>query len=396
MLEQWAFELLKGIGKIFLHPLLYWTFFLLCIIGYKRIKKERYNFGTKIYHYFTEIKYTFPLTVIASIVLSAATILFGIVLSYEVMIVLAIVTIVFSLFGSLQFLSASYTIGMTFILLLVLPFLQRYTDVPYVDFTTISMVHFVGLTLLLALLLLFEAIFMTRTKSKPAFPSLDLSERGVWVGKFEAKRMMMVPFFILIPSDSVTAITPFFPYFSFGDQTFSLILLPFILGYQYHMQSGLPDELLGKITKRTYVLVVIVIAGAITSIFYPFVSFITILVALVGKEWMTYRHKVRDRESSPMFHPLDKGIKVFAMMPNSPVERLGIKVGEIILKVNNVNVTNSSEFYEALQTSKTNFKIDVLDENGEIRFVHGTFFAEDHYELGLLFIEQPHKYKENE
>src|SRR5699024_9930716 len=138
MLEQWAFELLKGTGKLFLHPLLYWTFFLLCMIGYRRIKKERYNFGMKIYHYFTEIKYTFPLTVIASIVLSALAVSVGIVLSYEVILVLALVTIILSLFGSLQFLSASYTIGITFIVLLIVPFIPSNFTIPFIDFTSIS------------------------------------------------------------------------------------------------------------------------------------------------------------------------------------------------------------------------------------------------------------------
>jgi len=79
------------------------------------------------------------------------------------------------------------------------------------------------------------------------------------------------------------------------------------------------------------------------------------------------------------------------MIPDSPADRLGILVGETILKVNGVVVTNSTEFYGALQASGAYFKLDVIDENGEVRFINSAFFEEDHYELGIIFAEKPHQ-----
>src|SRR5699024_3890866 len=150
----------------------------------------------------------------------------GIVLSYEVILVLALVTIILSLFGSLQFLSASYTIGITFIVLLIVPFIPSNFTIPFIDFTSISLVHFVSLTILVAILLFIEAVLLRTMKSKQTYPSLHLSERGVWIGQFEAKRMMLIPFFVLIPTNKITVIAPLFPYFTFGEQSFTLLLLP--------------------------------------------------------------------------------------------------------------------------------------------------------------------------
>src|SRR5699024_4814766 len=101
---------------------------------------------------------------------------------------------------------------------------------------------------------------------------------------------------------------------------------------------------------NTYLLSILILIGAGVSLFYPFVSFLTIIIALIGKEWMMYRHKTKDRQASAIFRPLDRGIKVFAMIPNSPAERIGIEIGETILKVNNMVITDSFQFYEALQT----------------------------------------------
>src|SRR5690625_6374894 len=130
---------------------------------------------------------------------------------------------------------------------------------------------------------------------------------------------------------------------------------------------------------------------ALASLYYPVLSFIAILIAILGKEYVTYRHKLKDRQKSPFFTPLNRGVKVLAIKPNGPAERLGIAVGETILKVNGQSIENTNEFYEALQNSGAFFKLDVLDVYGEIRFVTSVFFEQDYYDLGITFTEKSYR-----
>src|SRR5690625_5739232 len=82
----------------------------------------RRYFGSKIFRFVSEIIETWVVSVIFSIIISSISIVFGFVFTVEMIILLAVISIVLSITGSLSMLSASYTIGLTYILLLVLPF----------------------------------------------------------------------------------------------------------------------------------------------------------------------------------------------------------------------------------------------------------------------------------
>ena len=43
-------------------------------------------------------------------------------------------------------------------------------------------------------------------------------------------------------------------------------------------------------------------------------------------------------------------------------------------------------FYEALQQNRAHCKLEVLDVNGQIRFVQRALYEGDHHELGILFV----------
>ncbi len=391
MLETWLLEAAKGIGRFFANPLLYWTILLFILTGYRRIRRERYQFGAKLYGLFAEGRHTFTIAFLFSIILSALAILFGLVLSKETIIVLAVVMFLLSMTGSTTLLSASYTIGITFLLLLILPFLPLDILNSFVNFSNISAIHFICLAIITGILLLVEALMVGSQKHRQTFPNLSLSERGVWIGNHELKRLAFVPFFTLLPVDSISGIVPFFPYFEYGEQAFSLIFIPFFIGYRYNVRGELPNNAAYRIGQATLLLSLVVLLFAIGSLFLPFLSFVAIFLAIFGKEWITYQNRMQNKKQSALFTPLNKGVKVLAMIPESPADRLGILVGETILKVNGIVVTDSVQCYEALQNSGAFFKLDVIDLNGEVRFISSPFYEEDHHELGIIFPESPSK-----
>ena len=384
---MWLMELMKGFGKLFLNPLFYWTLCLIVLTSYRRIKKERIYFGSKIYPYFSEIRNTWVVSVIFSIIISILSIVFGIVFSFEMVILLAAISIMISITGSLTMLSASYTIGFTYIITLIIPFLS----LGEFTFQPINIHYLTSLAILTAVFLLVEVFLLSKNKNEPTYPAIKRSQRGIWIGEHNLKKLAFIPFFTFIPTEAISGIAPIWPYIHYGEQTYSLIFIPFVVGFQYRFQGELPSRMTRKLTQSTLVLCLVVMLFAIASLYYPVLSFVSIVLAIIGKEYITYRHKLNDRQKMPLFTPLNRGVKVLAVKPNGPAERLGISVGETILRVNGHTIENTDQFYEALQNSGAFFKLDVLDVYGEIRFVTSAFFEQDHYELGITFPEKPYR-----
>lgn len=389
MVESWLTELLKGIGKVFLNPLLYWSFILIVIVGYKRIRQERKQFGVKIFDVFSEWKKTWIISLLAGLFISLLNLGLGIVLSYESILILGIVVILLSISFRLSLLSASYTMGITFLIVLLSPLLLQFqTFLGVKSFTEIDLT---GIVILLSIFLFVEAILLNNVKREETFPELSMSDRGIWIGQHRLKKLSLIPFFVLIPSGMITPFAPFWPYFSIGDESYSIILVPFIIGFDYVVRGSLPQDAARRISKSVHILGLVILLLALGSIYISWLSLVAVLIAIIGREFINYKHRVEDKNAIPYFNPVAAGLKVLAVIPGTPGDRLGIQVGETILKVNNQEINSVQGLYTALQESGAYFKIDVLNDEGEVRFVQSALYEGDHHELGLTFAGEPYR-----
>lgn len=390
MIAAWLIELATAIGKLFFNPLLYWSIILVLVVGYKRIKAERKNFGLKVYDMFAEWKHTLGLAIGIGIFMTALNLGIGMVFSYEMIVLLTIVIICLSLTFRLSLLSSSYTIGISYLLLLIMPMLIQ--KQPFLPTKLFSNINFTGLTTLLGFFLLTEAYMLNRLKSKETFPELVQSDRGRWVGQHRLKKLVMVPFFTLVPTGMISSFAPFWPYLPLGnEETYSLVLVPFLFGFDYAVRGNLPSMETIKLSKQIFGLALIVILLAVGSIFIAPLSLVAVVVAILGREFINFKHRVKDREKKPYFYQSKQGIQVLGIIPGTPADRLQVLIGETITKVNGIKISNETEFYRALQESGASFKIDVLDHNGEVRFVQSAIYAGDHHELGFLFVGEPYR-----
>lgn len=390
MLQHWLIEIVYAIGRFFLNPLFYWVLLLLVITGLQRIKKERHDFGTKINELFTETKGTLPIALSFGITISLLAIVFGFTLTKDMVYLLAIVIILVSITGSFQFLSAGYTMGVTMILLILLPFLIERFALDLQFFTEISPIHFISLSILLGVFLIIEVFLIHTTSSKYTYPAIVQSKRGIWLGEQQFKRLGFIPFFAFIPAEQLTNIAPLFPFFQVGQNTYHLIFVPFVLGFQYYVQTVDINTLKRRLVKQKFILALIVFLFSLLSLYSFIFVFCSIATAIIGNEWIMYRHQLKERHERSLYTPLDEGLKVLGIIPKSRAEELGIVAGETIKKVNDQPIYNSEDFYVALQAKGAFFKLAILDLNNEIRFVQGALYDEDRLDLGLLFPEQPY------
>lgn len=391
MIEAWLIEILKAIGKVFLNPLLYWSLLLVFLSGYIRIKKERSNFGSKIFDIFLEWKDTWKPAVVFGILVSVLTLGTGMVFTYMTMLLLSIVVIILSLNFRFTLLSASYSIGLTYVLLLFLPVLLEKQN--YISADLFPQSQLTSLTVLLGVFLLIEAYLLGSIKRNETSPDLTAGRRGIWTGFHHIKKVNMIPFLTLIPVGEITPFADFWPYFSIGGETYSLILVPFIIGFQHKAAGTLPVQAAKQLAKSISLLGVIVLCIAAGSIFLSWLSVAAVFVAVLGREWINYNFRIKDKHQRAYFLSDHKGLKILGVIPGTPAERMGLLAGETLVKVNGSRINQKDVLYRALQDSGAFFKVEVLDDAGEKRFVQGAFYQGDHHELGLIFSAPPYRSK---
>lgn len=388
-MEEFLLEIAKGFGLFFMNPLLYWFILLLIIVGYKRIKRERRHFGIKVFNLFSEWKDTWLMALFIGFIISIISVGIGIVLSIETLAILVLVSIILSLSMRLSLLSASYTIGITYLLLLISPILL--SEQNFINKDILGEVNETGLVILLGIFLIVEAQLLSRTNRRNTFPMLVKGNRGAWIGQHVIQKATIIPFFTLIPTGYIPILEPYWPYLTLGGETYGLLLFPFVIGYKHHVRGSLTTTASTNLASSIFMLAVIVILLAVGSIFLPWLSLIAVLLAILGREFIVYKFRLQDNARKPFYHRSEKGLKILGIIPESPADRLDILVGETILKVNSKPVLSEQQFYENLQDTGAFFKIEILDDRGEIRFVQSALYDGDHHELGLIFPSKPHR-----
>ncbi|WP_430790996.1 PDZ domain-containing protein [Virgibacillus flavescens] len=386
MADAWSLELIKGIGKLFLNPLTYWIVILLVLAGLRRTRRERINFGSKISDVFSECKGTWLTSLVAGLLISGICIGVGLVFTYETLALLCIVTILLSIALRFTMLSPSYTIGFTLFILLFMP--TVIDNQSYFNADLFSEINFTGVSLLIGLFLFVEAGVTHGVRKNQSFPDLQLSSRGKWFGFHHIKKLSVIPFFTLVPSGLITPFAAYWPSVSLDGESYGLILFPFIVGFDHTVKSVIPEIAAQKLGKQIYLLGTIVLCIAIGSIYMWSLSIVAAVVAIIGREYITYRHRGMERKRQSLFNRNHRGLSIIAIKPHTPAERLDINIGEIVSKVNGQPVQDVEEFYYYLQKSGAFFKLEVLDLAGEVRLIQSALYQNDHHELGLVFVKE--------
>ncbi|WP_245832984.1 PDZ domain-containing protein [Oceanobacillus timonensis] len=388
-MESWLIELAKGIGKFFLNPALYWFLFILTMASYFRIKRERYDFGIKIYPKFMEWHQTWLVSLISGILISAVMIGVGMVFSYETLLVLALSFVILSISTRFTLLSPSYTLGLTFLLLFFAPYILDIQNV--LDYSLLYGRSLPALAVLAGLLLFVESLLIKRIEKQDVFPSIQLSDRGAWVGAQQLKRLTVVPLLMLVPEGAITSFAPWWPYLSIGESSLGLVLIPFLIGFNYKAKGHFHQEAIYKLAKANTFLAIGILLIAVSGVFVPYLSLAAIILAIIGKEYLNYRYREGDRLRRPYYQPHAKGLRVVGILPGSPADRLEIEIGEVIYRVGGRNVQTPQTFYEALQGSGAYIKMEVLNRDEEVRFVQCSLYEGEHHSLGFQFAEEPFK-----
>jgi S1-C subfamily serine protease len=149
----------------------------------------------------------------------------------------------------------------------------------------------------------------------------------------------------------------------------------------------LPKQAVKSYGKKILVLGIVLLTASIAAYWYPLVSIVIGAVALLCHEGLAFLQKVREDGMPFYFSRKNKGLMILGVIPDSPASKMELKVGELITKVNGNLIGDEKDFYEALQKNRAHCRLEVFDTNGEVRFEQRALYEGDHYELGILFVQ---------
>lgn len=393
-MQAWLLELLKGTGKLFLHPVFYYLVFLSGVLGVIRVKRERKNFHVRAFDAYFELRQLFPLGIVAGFVLSIITVAVGIAVPFAAILFIAAFTVLLSLTTNIRLMSPAYTVGAAFFAIILMA--EKNWSVPLIPeaYQSLDEKIYPSVVVVLALLLIAEGFLIIKNAGKGTSPKIVKSRRGQSVGAHEVRRFWMLPMFLLIPGDALTPSFEWWPVLPVGEESYSLILVPFAVGIHHQIQGMLPKQSLQLVGRRVIILGVFTAMLSVVGYWYPIVSIVVAALAIIGREAISLMLRLKDDNLPFYFSKKNNGLMIIGVIPESPADKLGLQVGELVSKVNGVAVRDEQVYYEALQKNRAHCKLEILDTNGEIRFVQRALYEGDHHELGILFVQDERKYDE--
>lgn len=388
MAEVWLLEFFKAVGKLFLHPVLYFSIALVLVAGYLRMKRERRDFNVRVHGQAHELKHLWPAGLLAGAVLSVISLFAGFTMPMDMVILIAIFTIVLGIAGNGRLLSPAMTIGLPVIIVFESAWLGF--DLPFIQGAAHHIHYLLGMSFLIGLLLLAEGLLILKDGLRDVSPKLRKSRRGLTVGALQMKRLWLLPIFLFVPAGFLTPPVDWWPAIQIGAETYSLILVPFLMGFQQQVQADLPRPAAERLGKRVIWLSVVILALAIGGLFYPawLPPVAVAVVAIIGRGLIAYAHRVQENNHPYYYAPLNEGLMILGVIPDSPANKMELKIGEVIRSCNGVQVAKKDELYQALLKNRAYCKLEVLDARGEVRFVQRALYEGDHHELGILFVEE--------
>jgi len=388
--EAWIFEIMRAVGRFFLHPAVYIFVISSIFVGYLRMLRERKDFSFKVYDIWFELRTSLFAGIGYGLVVSIITIGLGLVVSKASLWAILIWTLLFGLTAMYRCLSAAYTFSIAIVCVL----LSSKLPVSFLQLREGEESTIVSLVILLGVMLIVEGLLISKNAVGYSTPRIRQGKRGLKIGLHESKRLWIVPIFILVPGDAVTQFISWWPVVSIGSNTYSLFLVPFLIGFMRKIKSYEPTEALLFTGRRVYGLAGLVLVLGIASYWWHVLAIIAMGVAMLGRFTISMQEKIADETRPAYFAARNDGLVVLDTIPNTIGAELKLLPGEIITKVNGVIPKSAEEFYDALQTKTTGAfcKLEVLDTNGELRLAQTALYAGGHHELGIVFVEQEHEW----
>lgn len=385
-------SILLGIAFFFCNPVLYLLLIGLFLFSAQRVRRERRSFRVKDYGMFNIIFASIVPGLLAGAAGSAVLLLAGVALPSGVIVLFSCAYLVIMLTAQLRFLSPAVAGGLVLAVAYFMPDVRTPYAIVNQWLADIHHVNFFSLGIFIAVGMLAECLLVYIWGARQPSPRLINSRRGGMVGAQEASALWIVPLFFLVPFAGPIGHIGIWPVIQGAGNSFGFALFPLGVGIAQLVTHSLPKPAI-RVTGHWLLMtsgVFLVFSGLGGWLRLPILIVAGSVFALVSRiALLWYHHELREKRPFYFIRP-NKGIRVVGVIPHSLGDRMGILPGEEILRVNDIDVSSTYDFYQALQIHVAYCKLEVTDRFGELRFAKGPVHEDDGHKLGLLLLESDH------
>lgn len=256
--------------------------------------------------------------------------------------------------------------------------------------TSLAALDMPGLLLLVALLHAAEALLVKKDGQRLASPLYLEGKRGKLIGGYSLQGLWPVPLLLLVPAsggaEGAAAALPWTPLL--GGEGWSagwtVLALPAVIGFTDLALSELPKQAARLASRRLLIYSLILVALALAASYARPLVLVASLAALGLHEALTRLAERRERQRPPRFVHDERGLCILGVLPGTPAQEMGLEAGEVLRKVNGRGVRTKEELHAALHENSAFCRLEVLNLDGQVKFVQRARFAGEHHQLGVL------------
>lgn len=260
---------------------------------------------------------------------------------------------------------------------------------------TLRNVHMPSLLALVAVLHFIEAMLIRWQGSRAASPLFFQGKRGKIVGGYHLHGFWPVPLFLIVPMQTGSGSSlPWSPLLGDGwSMGWTFVAFPVVIGFTELTLSRLPRNKVRWSSGRLMVYSIVVFIMAAVIEIWPILTIGASLLCIIFHEVLVWYSSWEESLRSPLYVHDERGLLILGVIPSSPAEEMGIQSGEIIHGVNGVKVTTKEQLHQALQLNPAFCKLEVINLEGQSKFLKRALFSGEHHQLGIILApDQDAKY----
>lgn len=377
-------KFLIAIGFYGLQPVLWIGVIRAYLIHTNRLNRERKLFRSAIYDQFYEGRHFVRSGLILGVCLS---IIFSwlLVVSAQWVILYEALVLVSLILVPGQFLGVTAA-AIAAVVTMIMPHIPALSGIErWLNHLGISgqAVNPLNFLLITSLIILVTGIFIRFNAGRFDSPAIARNTRNNKVAVFPFNELTVIPFLMLMPGDWIKINMSFIPLFQIHGHAYVLVFLPILIGLKITVAKSAPRAFFKQLSREFIGVAVFGIGLLVVTVFVPQFT-LAALVVLIGAYYgVLGLARRRDRHQNFEYSEVMDGIRVIGIQPGTPAAKMDLDVGDVILTVNGIQVTNEDQFYRAISTSPTYCRFKVRDRNDQLKMTESAIFKNSPHEIGV-------------
>lgn len=254
-----------------------------------------------------------------------------------------------------------------------------------------------GLMAIVGILHLMESILIYLDGAANSVPVFVRLKNGNVAGGYTMQKFWPIPFIALSTTTAILGgassinMPDWWPLLgpSSNLKDIVFIMMPVVaaLGYGDIALTEMPKKRAHRSSIRLLGFSLILIGLSLLSIKIYIFKWIAAIFGPLAHELIIIIGQREEKTKKPLFEYQDIGLMVLSVVKNSPAEQIGIKPGDVILKINDIQINSEDDIKRLLSTNPTILFITVREADGSfVRYEYRNCKGINW--LGLLIVPQ--------